>query len=521
MPRAKSAPPPEAPAEGADAAHPLAVSALNRWLKGLLEAALPPLWVRGEISNFRRQGSGHCYFDLKDAGGQVAAVLFRGDAERVGFPLANGRQVVALGRIDFYEARGSCQLVVRQLVEDGVGRLQEAFERLKRQLAAEGLFDPARKRPVPRFVRRVAFITSPTGAALRDFAAILRRRGWPGRLLVLPARVQGVEAAPDLVAMLQLAANLPPADRPEVVVLGRGGGSIEDLWPFNEEAVARAVAASPLPTISAVGHEIDFVLTDFAADLRAETPSAAAEFLTSNEVALRERLARARRTFDGLAAAALERAAHRLQRRRDALERHHPQRAAERAAQRLDDLAGRLGEALAEGLRRRRRALQGLELRLARVEPAPRAAAARARLERLELRLANAAANLARGRREALAGLTARWRAADPTAPLERGFALVRDAATGEALAARAAAALRPALRLTFRDGDLDVRPKVPGEPTPPVSAPSAAAANSAPAPSVPSPSPETPAPRAAKAPKSAKLPPPRPESPQLGLGLS
>src|SRR5476649_598154 len=236
-----------------DAGRVRTVSEFTREVKELLEGGLRPGWVRGEVSNLRAQASGHIYFSLKDAGAQLSAVLFRGDAARQTVKLRDGAQVVAYGEVSVYEARGQYQLIVRAVIEDGVGKLQREFEALKARLAAEGLFAPERKRAIPTMPQTVGFITSPTGAAVQDFLRILTRRGWRGRVVVLPAKVQGEGAAAEMIAMLGLAGTLGIFD---LIVIGRGGGSIEDLCAFNEEILVRAVAACPVPTISAVGHEI-------------------------------------------------------------------------------------------------------------------------------------------------------------------------------------------------------------------------------------------------------------------------
>ena len=273
-------------AGGAPETRPISVTEFTRRVKNLLEGSMGACWVKGEVSNLRIQPSGHVYFSLKDAGAQLSAVMFRMQAARQTVKLRDGLQVVALGDVGVYEARGQYQLVVRTLVDDGVGALQREYEALKRRLSEEGLFDAARKKPLPQMPGTVGFVTSPTGAAVQDFLRILIRRGWRGRVVVLPAKVQGEGAAAEMVAMLGLAGTLGIFD---LIVIGRGGGSIEDLWAFNEEILVRAVAACPVPTISAVGHEIDFTLCDFAADLRAETPSAAAELVSSEFVRFAER----------------------------------------------------------------------------------------------------------------------------------------------------------------------------------------------------------------------------------------
>jgi exodeoxyribonuclease VII large subunit len=253
----------------------LTVAQLTAQIKNSLEGEFPSVWVVGEISNYSRPQSGHSYFTLKDDQAQIRAVMWRSAAAKLKFALADGLDVVCHGHIDVYAPRGSYQLVIDQLQPKGVGALELALRKLREKLAAEGLFDPARKRKLPAFPRKVAFVTSPTGAAIHDFLQVLRRR-WRGvDVLVIPARVQGEGAVQEIVAGIRLANRLSP--RPDVLIVGRGGGSLEDLWSFNEEPVVRAIAASKIPTVSAVGHEIDVTLADLAADVRALTPSEAAE----------------------------------------------------------------------------------------------------------------------------------------------------------------------------------------------------------------------------------------------------
>lgn len=253
----------------------LTVSQLTARIKAAVEGEFPSVWVSGEISNFSRPQSGHAYFTLKDDQSQIRAVMWRGTMSRLKFDLTDGLDVICHGHLDVYAPRGSYQLVIDELQPKGVGSLELALRKLRDKLAAEGLFDPSRKRPLPAFPRCVAFVTSPTGAAVRDFLEVLRRR-WRGTdVLVIPARVQGEGAAAEIVAGIRLANRL--SARPDVLVVGRGGGSLEDLWAFNEEPVVRAIAASRIPTVSAVGHEIDVTLADLAADVRALTPSEAAE----------------------------------------------------------------------------------------------------------------------------------------------------------------------------------------------------------------------------------------------------
>jgi exodeoxyribonuclease VII large subunit len=253
----------------------LSVSQLTAQIKNALEGEFPSVWVSGEISNHTRPRSGHSYFTLKDEQAQISAVMWRGTTARLKFDLADGLDVICHGHVDVYAPHGKYQLVVDELQLKGMGALELALRKLREKLAAEGLFDPSRKRKLPAFPRLVAFVTSPTGAAVRDFLEVLRRR-WRGvDVLVIPARVQGKGAAAEIVAGIRLANRL--STPPDVLVVGRGGGSLEDLWAFNEEPVVRAIAASRIPTISAVGHEIDVTLADLAADVRALTPSEAAE----------------------------------------------------------------------------------------------------------------------------------------------------------------------------------------------------------------------------------------------------
>ncbi|WP_442484692.1 exodeoxyribonuclease VII large subunit [Aeoliella sp. SH292] len=275
--------------------NPLTVSQLTGQLKGLVEESFPGMWIAGEVSNFSRPQSGHCYFTLKDDQAQIRAVMWRGSATRLDFQMTDGLELVCFGRLDVYAPRGSYQLVVDRAHPQGVGALELALRQLRDKLAAEGLFDAERKRPLPKFPRRIGFVTSPTGAAIRDFLEVLRRR-WAGiEVIVIPARVQGDGAAAEIAAGINAANRIePPLD---VLVVGRGGGSLEDLWCFNEEPVVRAIAASRIPTISAVGHEIDVSLSDLVADVRALTPSEAAERVVPSS---EEVIARLTRTGDRL-----------------------------------------------------------------------------------------------------------------------------------------------------------------------------------------------------------------------------
>ena len=261
----------------------LSVEQLNVYIKQLLEGQVGQVWVRGELSNFKAHTSGHFYFSLKDSKSQITAVMFRGHNARLKFKPTDGMEVIVRGRITVYEPRGNYQLMCEMMEPVGAGALQKAFEQLKMKLKAEGLFDAARKRPIPTFARHIAIVTSPTGAAIRDIMNVLSRRAKSIQVTVVPTVVQGEAAAPQICEALAKAIKLRDVD---AIIVGRGGGSIEDMWCFNDEKLARAIAASPIPIISAVGHEIDFTIADFVADLRAPTPSAAAELVAKSSTEL-------------------------------------------------------------------------------------------------------------------------------------------------------------------------------------------------------------------------------------------
>jgi exodeoxyribonuclease VII large subunit len=401
-------------------------------VKELLEGGLPPCWIQGEVSNLRVQASGHVYFSLKDAGAQLACVLFRGDAARQSVKPRDGLQVLAYGEVSVYAARGQYQLVVRALVDHGAGRLQQGFEQLKQRLAAEGLFAAGRKQPIPPLPRTVGFITSPTGAAVQDFIRILARRGWTGRLVVLPAKVQGEGAAAELAAMVRAAEALGIFD---LLVIGRGGGSIEDLWAFNEEPLVRAVADCSVPIISAVGHEIDTTLCDYAADLRAETPSGAAELISSHYVAATERLRQAAAALADSLEQGLLRAGDRLDHARSRLRLLAPTAVIESRHLRLDDLGNRLAAALRSGVQARREALVSARGRLAGASPQKRVQLESHRLLALWKRLESAS----------------------PQSVLKRGYAIVRDEA-GRPVARAKAVKPGQALMNEFHDGKVRVR---------------------------------------------------------------
>jgi len=424
-------PPPERDPQGAES-RPLSVTEFTRRVKAVLEGGIEACWVRGEVSNLRVQPSGHVYFSLKDAGAQLSAVMFRMQAARQTVKLRDGLQVVAHGDVGVYEARGQYQLVVRTIVADGVGALQREYEALKRRLSDEGLFAAERKKAIPQMPRTVGFVTSPTGAAAQDFMRILIRRGWRGRVVVLPSKVQGEGAAAEMAEMIRLADELGIFD---LIVIGRGGGSIEDLWAFNEEALVRAVAACRVPTISAVGHEIDFTLCDFAADRRAETPSAAAELISSEFVRFAERTESAGRAVSSAIVEALGRAGERVAHARSRLRLLSPAALVERGYLRLDDMSNRLASALRSRVQQSRHGLSDAASRLDRASPATRVEIESHRLLSLFKRL----------------------QGASPGSVLNRGFAIVRDA-KGKPVTRRAGISSGQQLEAEFADGRVPLR---------------------------------------------------------------
>lgn len=392
--------------ELAETNQPLSVSQLTLRIKQALEAEFSSVWVSGELSDVSRPQSGHIYLTLKDETAQIRGVIWRSVASRLGFDLQDGQQVVCRGDLDVYPPRGVYQLIIRQIEPLGIGALQLALRKLHRRLAAEGLFEPGRKRPLPRFPRRIALVTSPTGAAVRDFLEVLRRR-WRGvQVLIIPAKVQGEGAAEDLVRGIQLANSL--AASPDVLVVGRGGGSLEDLWCFNEEPVVRAIHASRIPVVSAVGHEIDVTLADLVADVRALTPSEAAALVVpaADEV---------RAGLDGMRArlsAALRARASDARARWDALAQH---RVFRRPFDRLHDLSRQVDE--------------------------------------LELRAARAMNYQCSRAQDRLAALAARLESLSPLGVLARGYSVTQHAASGQLVTDAAALAVGDLLASRFARG--------------------------------------------------------------------
>jgi exodeoxyribonuclease VII large subunit len=398
------------------------VSRLNHEVKGLLERGLGVLWVAGELSNLSQPGSGHWYFSLKDRYAQLRCAMYRSSNARVGFTPREGMQVLVRGRISLYEPRGEYQLLIEHLEEAGIGALRREFERLKSRLAAEGLFAPEHKRALPRFPRRIGVITSPSGAALRDILHILARRYRPAAVLIYPAPVQGAAAVPALVAALQLAGARAECD---VLILARGGGSLEDLWAFNDERLARAIRACPLPLVCGVGHEIDFTIADFVADARAPTPSAAAELVVPDGAACLEALLRTAQRLEGCVRRELRANGAHFDAVARRLRLSHPGVRLRQQRQRLEDLARRLSGAVRSALHGDGRRFADLCLRLQRHSPERALGDGRRRNEELSARLRHAARQ-----RISLAGhrLELAMRALEsfsPLATLTRGYAIV------------------------------------------------------------------------------------------------
>ena len=331
--------PTKAPAKakpGASSDAPLSVGQLNAWIKNSIEQTVPTFWLVGEIGNLNQSASGHVYLTIKDSTSQVSAVLWRSTFERLGMDLREGMAVLVQGRIEVYGPRGTYQVIIARMEQQGLGALQAAFRRLHAKLEKEGLFAPERKKPLPTFPSRIGFVTSPSGAAIHDFTQVLKRR-WPGAsVLIIPSRVQGDGAAEEIAEGIRVAALLRPAL--DVLVVGRGGGSLEDLWCFNEEVVVRAIAACPLPTVSAVGHEIDVTLCDLAADVRALTPSEAAERIVPSRDDVYGSLTKVQHRIDTLLLNQLSQSEMRLKSMASRPIFQSPERLLETPTQRLDDL---------------------------------------------------------------------------------------------------------------------------------------------------------------------------------------
>jgi exodeoxyribonuclease VII large subunit len=426
------------------------VSQLNRAARDLLESGFPRLWVEGEISNLSRPSSGHLYFTLKDARAQVSCALFRSQANRLAFRPQNGTQVLVQARVSLYEPRGNYQLIVSHIEESGDGALRRAFEELKQRLHAEGLFDEIHKQPLPEFPRRIGVITSPSGAAIRDVLSVLRKRFPTLPVVIYPAQVQGSEAAPQIVRALHHAQQRNECD---VLLLTRGGGSLEDLWPFNDETVARAVFASTLPIVSAVGHEIDFVISDFVADRRAPTPSAAAELLSPDQHQLQVRIRQLEQHLRGRLEQRLQQARERLAWVTRRVQLTHPGRRLQQQSQRLDELEQRLRRALTQRVAQLCARVAAGRSALVQHSPTRLLQSSRARIGELTQRLIYCAKLQQSRRRETLAILSRALQTVSPLATLQRGYSITLKAKEGTVLLAGTQATIGETLETRLARG--------------------------------------------------------------------
>ncbi len=424
--------------------HALSVSALNRQVKSLLEHSFLSIQVIGEIGNFARPSSGHWYFTLKDDQAQVRCAMFRNSVMRNrGYLPKEGDQVIVTARVSLYEGRGDYQLICEQMQPSGLGRLQQAFDELKARLAREGLFEQARKRPLPAHPAHIGVVTSPTGAAIHDILTVLKRR-FPGLPVTLyPTAVQGNEAARQIVAAIELANRHDACD---VLIVGRGGGSLEDLWPFNEEIVARAIAASAIPVVSAVGHEVDISISDLVADQRAPTPSAAAELLSPDQHNLRLRLRQIASRLNARINWQLQRKRQQLLSTRQRL-RHPGDRIRERM-QRIDGLELRLRQSTRRYLQQREQRLEQLRKRMTLVRPDRQLQRQRDQVARQRQRLQQRMQTVLERARLQLAQRSGRLQSVSPLATLERGYSILL---TSQGQAVTSAQQVSPGERLEAR----------------------------------------------------------------------
>jgi exodeoxyribonuclease VII large subunit len=476
----------------------LSVTELTWQIKRLLEQQVGQVWVTGEVTNLRLQGSGHIYFTLKDADAQLNCVLFRGEPQVDRSLLQDGRKVTLRGELTVYEPRGQYQLRVTKVELQGIGALQVAFEKLKQKLKAEGLFATERKRPLPRYPQRIGLVTSPTGAAIRDVLHVIARRNSALEVVLAPCRVQGDGAAEEIAAAIRLlnefsaiqsnragvrpssgaassgargkreGSEAPaltdvaapedgrtPAEPIDLILVTRGGGSLEDLWAFNEEVVARAIFESALPVVSAVGHEIDFTISDFVADVRAATPSAAAEIITEGVFASCQYVAQASRRIEQLARQRMDDKAYVLREVVQRMDRVHPRRRLNDWLQRLDDAQSSLLRCAKQGVRQQRVCLQNLTDRLARVRPPVLLQQRREVLGQVERRLHEQARRRLDAWRDGLTALEGRLRLLGPEQVLARGYSITADAASGKVLRAAAEAKAGQRLKTRLKAGEV------------------------------------------------------------------
>ena len=431
------------------------VTELTVRVRDLLEQEFSEIWVEGELSNCRVWNTGHLYFTLKDGASQIRGVIFRSALRYLKFKPADGLRVVARGRVSVYEPKGEYQLVCEHLEPHGLGALQLAFDQLKKRLQEEGLFDAARKRPLPSLPRKIGIVTSLDGAAIRDIIKVLRRRYANAHLVICPARVQGDDAVPDVARALRQIARVPGVD---VVILARGGGSIEDLWAFNEEVVARAIARVPVPVISGIGHETDVTIADFVADLRAPTPSAAAEIVVSAKDEFCSRIDRLQDRLRGAAHGRVQRLSRRVHvaDSRPALA-GFPGRVAMRGRH-AAELTHALARIARAGIAARERRRQQLERLLTTYDVRPRLARNRTRLVESGVRLGNAARSRHHRAQAQLGQMAARLDTLSPLAVLGRGYAVAWNADKTMVLRDAAAVAPGDTVRVTLSRGEIEAK---------------------------------------------------------------
>jgi exodeoxyribonuclease VII large subunit len=423
--------PPRTPPVARDTRDVYSVSRLNKEVRLLLESGLPLLWLEGELSNFAAPASGHWYFSLKDSTAQVRCAMWRQRNTQVRFKPKDGMAVLVRARVGLYEPRGEYQLLVEHLEEAGEGALKREFEKLKANLAAEGLFAAERKRPLPAVPKRIGVVSSPTGAAIHDILRVLRARFPAAGVLLYPTAVQGAAAVPEIVRAIEAASRRQECD---VLIVARGGGSLEDLWCFNDERVARAIAACRIPTISGVGHEVDVTISDFVADVRAPTPSAAALIAVPDKATWLASLRSLEQRFAGAMGRFLRTQAQTLSALAQRLQISHPGAKLAQHAQRLDDLEQRMRLALTATVLGKQQRLESLSTRLWRENPRHRLEAMRAHAAALHQRLVTAFAVIMNGRTQRLALASRTLDAVSPLATLSRGFAVVSRASDGTLL---------------------------------------------------------------------------------------
>ncbi len=431
--------------------HVLTVSDLTGQIRRILEKQIGRVWVSGEITNLRLQSSGHVYFTLKDSGAQLSCVLFRGDCIAQRDYLQDGRKVLLQGEITVYEPRGQYQMQVVEIEMQGVGALQIAFEKLKQKLNSEGLFAVERKRSLPRFPQRIGLITSPTGAAIRDVLHVIQRRHPALQIVFVPCRVQGTAAAQEIASALRSinAWNASASEKLDLILLTRGGGSLEDLWAFNEEAVARAIHDSSLPVVSAIGHEIDFTISDFVADMRAATPSAAAEIITEGVFGSGKFIAEISEWMDSRVQQLLQRKQDRFTDFSRRLGRAHPRREILQKLQYLDDLQTSLSRCVAHDLGKQRRHAEMLRQRLSRLRPKTILQQRREVLTLASERLSEQVQHRLQEFQNRATQLQTRLRLLSPEQVLARGYSITTAVETGEVI--RDAAKVIPGQKIRTR----------------------------------------------------------------------